>query len=189
MNAKGNTCEVQPIRDLNKLNDMKEFLLSRNERDYLLFVLGINSGLRVSDLLKLTVEEVKTGVVVIREQKTQKVKQFALSDTCKQAIDTYLKNTGITSGTLFPSRKDSKTPITARHVWRILKEAADWCGITDNIGTHTMRKTFGFHAFKKGVDIYYIMKCLNHSTPAITKRYIGIEQEELDDVVYKNMDL
>lgn len=187
MNIKGSVTVVQPIRDLNKLNDMKEFLLSRNERDYLMFVLGINSGLRISDILKLTVEDVKNGSVTIREKKTSKVKQFALSNTCIKAINHWLKTSGITTGTLFPSRKDSNEPITTKHAWRILKEAADWCGITENIGTHTLRKTFGYLAYRSGVDIGYLQACFNHSSQAVTMRYIGITQDELNEKVYRNM--
>jgi len=189
MNAKGNIAEVKPIKDVKKIEDMKEFLLSRNERDYLMFVLGINSGLRISDLLKLTVEDVKEGIVQIREKKTGKVKQFALSDTCVKAIKKYLKNTGINTGTLFPSAKGENKPISEKSAWRILKTAAEWCGIEENVGTHSMRKTFGYHAFKQGVEPYYIMKCLNHSSLVVTKRYIGIEQDELDEMVYSQMNL
>jgi integrase len=189
MNPKGNICVVEPIRDLKKLNDMKELLLERNERDYLMFVLGINSGLRISDILRLTVEDVQNGYVTIREKKTQKTKQFALSDTCKKAIRQYLKNSGITTGTLFPSRKDSDQPITEKSAWRILKDAAEWCGIQENIGTHSLRKTFGWHAYRSGVDIGYLQSCFNHSSQAVTMRYLGITQDELNEKVYRNMNL
>jgi integrase len=189
MTAEGRCITVEPIRDLKQLNDMKEYLLEHNERDYLMFVLGINSGLRISDLLKLTVEDVKTGVVIIREQKTSKTKQFALSDICKKAIKHYLQATGLTTGTLFPSAKGYNKPITKVQAWRILNKAADWVGITENIGTHTMRKTFGYHALRQGVDISYLQDCFNHSSQAVTRRYLGITQDELNDKVYRNMNL
>ncbi len=191
MNKKGNTCTVEPIRDLKQLNDMKEYLLQHSERDYLIFVLGINSGLRISDLLKLTVEDVQDGSVTIREQKTGKTKQFALSDTCNKAINHYLKDTKLTTGLLFASKYSGYTgkPVTREYVWTILNKAADYVGIKANIGTHTMRKTFGYHALRQGVDISYIMECLNHSSPAMTKRYIGITTDELDEKVYRNMNL
>ena len=177
---------VEPIRDKKQINDMKEFLLSRNERDYVMFTLGINSGLRISDLLSLTVDDVKDGKVTIKEQKTGKLKTFVLSDVCKTAIKDYLEHTGVTDY-LFPSKKGSY--IGRVQAWRIIQKAADYCGIKGRVGTHTLRKTFGYWAFKSGVDIYYIMKCLNHSSPAITKRYIGIEQDELDNIVYSKMNL
>lgn len=189
MNIRGNVCTVQPIRDLKQIAEMKEYLLSKNERDYLMFVLGINSGLRISDLLRLTVEGVKDGTVTIREQKTSKAKKFTLSETCVNAINHYLQTTGLTSGTLFPSAKNNSAPITEISAWRILKQAADWVGITENVGTHTLRKTFGYHAWRNGADLGYLQNCFNHSSQAITMKYIGITQEELDQKVYLKMNL
>ena len=75
---------VEPIRNKKQLEAMKKYLLVHNQRDYVLFVLGINSGLRISDLLKLTVEDVQGKArITIREQKTGKSKNFPLSDTSK----------------------------------------------------------------------------------------------------------
>lgn len=187
MNIKGSCATVEPIRDLKKLNDMKEYILEHSERDYLIFVLGINSGLRVSDLLKLTVDDVKDGIVTIREQKTGKIKQFALSETCKNAISHYLEN-NIVADWLFPNKRDGK-PVTKQHVWRVLKNAAEYVGVKENIGTHTMRKTFGFWALRNGIDVSYIVDALNHSSLAQTKRYIGITNDELNNVLYRNMNL
>jgi len=82
---------------------------------------------------------------------------------------------------LFPSRKGG-TPITRQQAYRILNEAARAVGITDQIGTHTLRKTFGYHAYKQGADITRLQYLLNHSAPSVTLRYIGITQEELDNV-------
>jgi len=173
---------VEPIRNKRQIDSMKKYLKGQNIRDYLLFVLGINSGLRISDLLKLTVDEVKDqDRVSIREQKTGKVKDFPLSDTCKKAISEYLKTTGITSGALFPSRKGNR-PITRVQAYRILNIAASQVGITEAVGTHTLRKTFGYHAYQNGVDVTRIQKLLNHSAPSITLSYIGITKEELDNV-------
>ena len=189
MNFKGNVCRVEPIRDKQQIEDMKEHLKLNNVRDWLLFTLGINVGLRISDVLKLTVESVSTGYVTVREKKTGKVKQFELSETCLKAIKEYLGLTGIKSGTLFPSKKDKTKPITEHQAWYIIKHAAEFVGITQNIGTHTMRKTFGYHALRQGVGIEYIMACFNHSNPATTRRYIGITNDELNEKVYKHMNL
>jgi len=186
---KGECITVEPIRDIKKLNKIKDYLLKHNERDYLMFVIGINSGLRIGDLLSLTVDDVMNkDFITIREEKTDKVKPFALSDSVRKAIKNYLVHTGLTNGWLFPSRKGDKA-ISTVQAWRIINDAAQYAGIKENIGTHTMRKTFGYHALRQGVDIAYIMQCLNHSTPAITKRYIGITQDELNTKVYLNMNL
>jgi len=173
---------VEPIRNKKQIESLKRYLRGQNIRDYLLFVLGINSGLRISDLLKLTIEDVRDQErISIREQKTGKMKDFPISETCKKAINEYLKVTNITTGALFISRKGGK-PITRVQAYRILNEGAKIIGITDSIGTHTLRKTFGYHAYVNGTDITRIQKLLNHSTPSVTLSYIGITKQELDNV-------
>lgn len=176
---------VEPIRDKRQIDNMKRYLKERNPRDYLLFTLGINGGLRISDLLELTIEQVRDkDRIKIREEKTNKVRDYPIPGHCKKVIADYLKTTGLTTGPLFPSRKGDKH-ITRQHAWAIINEAAHAAGIPDDvsIGTHTLRKTFGYWAYKAGHDITRIQKLLNHSSPGITLAYIGITKEELDDIV------
>lgn len=179
---------VQPIRDKKQIESMKKVLKSNNIRDFALFTLGINSGLRISDLLKLKISDIldeKNRVkdrISIREQKTGKAKAFPVGETTKKALREYLVSCVYTlDAPLFPSRK-GKAPLTRQQAYRILNAAARTIGIKDEIGTHTLRKTFGYHAHKSGVDITVIQKLFNHSSPSVTLRYIGITQEELDDV-------
>jgi len=173
---------VQPIRDKKQIDALKKYLRGQRIRDYLLLVLGINSGLRISDLLQLTVDDVQgQDRISVREQKTGKAKDFPISETCKKAIQEYIKATGVKDGYLFPSRKGTK-PITRIQAYRILNESAQCVGIKEAIGTHSLRKTFGYHAYQNGVDITRIQKLLNHSAPSVTLAYIGITQEELDNV-------
>lgn len=184
---------VEPIRDKKQLENMKQYFKERNPRDYLLFVLGINSGLRISDLLALTVEDVKDrNRIAIREQKTGKIKDFPLSDTCKNAVCEYLEVTGLTSGVLFPSRKTNGSKgsgaISRQQAYAAINGAARKVGITDRVGTHTLRKTFGYWAYQAGVDVTRIQKLLNHSASSVTLAYIGITKEELDEV-YINLNL
>ena len=179
---------VEPIRDKKQIQGMKKYLKGQSSRDWLLFILGINSGLRISDLLELTVESVKDRErIVIREKKTGKAKDFPISEVCKRAISEYLKETGINAGVLFPSRKGDKA-ISRIQAYRILSDAAGHVGIKEAVGTHTLRKTFGYHAYQNGVDITRIQKLLNHSAPSITLAYIGITKEELD-AVYISLNL
>jgi integrase len=178
---------VEPIRNKKQLDNMKRYLKEQSLRDWLLFVLGINSGLRISDLLKLTVEDVKSkDRITIRETKTGKAKDFPLSDNSKKAVAEYLKTEEITSGVLFPSRKKSGSKgsgaISRQQAYDIINQAARAVGITEAIGTHTLRKTFGYHAYKAGHDITRIQQLLNHSAPSVTLRYIGITKDELDKV-------
>lgn len=184
---------VEPIRDRKQLENMKRYLKEHNLRDWLLFVMGINSGLRVSDLLAMQIEDVKNcSRIILREKKTGKSKDFPVSDSCKKAIQEYLKATGLTTGPLFPSRKtdgcQGSGSISRQQAYQILHEAARTVGIKVAIGTHTLRKTFGYWAFQQGVDVTRIQQLLNHSAPSVTLRYIGITKDELDQV-YINLNL
>jgi len=197
---------VQPIRDPKKIEAMKKVLKSTSLRDYCLFVLGINSGLRISDLLSLSISDVMNGNKIkdrisIREQKTRKrnkegqvikegkVKDFPLGDTSRKALKEYLDSRGEVEpdDPLFASRKGEKA-ITRQRVWTILNETAKTVGIDENIGTHTLRKTFAYQAYKQGADISRIQDLLNHSSQKVTLRYMGITQDEKDDI-YLNLNL
>lgn len=184
---------VQPIRDLKKIETIKKLLKQQNLRDYCLFVVGINSGLRISDLLKLTVSDVIDGNklkdrIRLREKKTNKFKDFPLSDNAKSALKEYLKTREYTTNEpLFLSRKN-KGFLLRQQAYKIINNVAKEVGIKEKIGTHTLRKTFGYHAYNNGYDITLIQKLFNHSSPSVTLRYIGITQDELDNV-YLSLDL
>ena len=175
---------VQPIRDKNKINEMKIELRKKVTRDYLLFVTGINTGLRISDIIKLKVSDVLNedrsikSHITINEQKTGKLKKFKINDTLAREFTEYTKNMKMIDY-LFPSRKGIE-PITRIQVYRILNVVAKKIGL-DEIGTHTLRKTFGYWFYKKTKDIAMLQKLFNHSSPSITLRYIGIEQDEIDE--------
>lgn len=184
---------VQPIRNLKQIETIKKLLKSQNLRDYCLFVLGINSGLRISDLLKLKISDVieKNKVkdrIRLREIKTGKYKDFPLSDNTKSAIKEYLKTRDYKENEpLFLSRKN-KGFLMRNQAYKIINDVAKSVGIKEKIGTHTLRKTFGYHAYNNGYDIALIQKLFNHSSPSVTLRYIGITQDEMDDV-YLSLDL
>lgn len=173
---------TEPIRKLSEIQALKNNLT--RDRDKILFTLGINTGLRVSDLIKLKVSDVKP-IMTVQEKKTGKTKSFQLSDCVYQQLVEYIKD--LDSEWLFPSRKGNR-PITTVQAWRIINEASVKAGL-EHIGTHSMRKTFGYHLFKKGVPLELIQKALNHSSQAITMLYIGITQDELNQQVYSGMDL
>lgn len=190
---------VQPIRDRKKVEAMRKVLRGSNLRDYCLFVLGVNSGLRVSDLLNLSVGDVidEKGIlkerISFRELKTRntgnnKEINFPISDTAKKALSEYLITRDYKlEEPLFMSRKKG-APLQRAQAWKVINDAARTVGITDRIGTHTLRKTFAYHAYKAGIDIIQIQKLLGHKSPAITLAYMGITQEQLDQV-YLNLNL
>lgn len=171
--------DVQPLRSKQQIEDMKWSLRKWcGERDYILFLIGINTGLRIGDLLKLKVSDVKQKKkIVIQEGKTKKTRAVNLTNIYDE-IQEYIKGKK-NDEWLFPSRKGDK-PITPTQAYRQLNKAAEMVDIVEGIGTHTMRKTFGYWFYKKTKDIATLQAILNHSHPAITKRYIGITQEEIE---------
>jgi integrase len=179
---------VEPIRSLGKLLEIKRRLKRRNPRDYLLFTLGINTALRVSDLLSLRIRDVveESGEVkeflTLRERKTGKDKRIKLNDSAREAIEFFLsKADAQPSEWLFKSPRTGK-PLTRVQAWRLLNGWAREVGITDRIGTHSLRKSWGYQARKAGVPLELIQAKLGHSSPAITRRYIGITADEIEDV-------
>lgn len=177
---KGEIKDVQPIRSLAKLEDMKWSLRRHcSERDYILFLIGINTGLRVSDLLALKVSDVKgKKKLTIREGKTKKKRVIHLHGIYED-VNAYIN--GLEGAVwLFPSRKGNN-PISRIQAYRQLNKAAEMVDMPDGIGTHTMRKTFGYWYYKQQKDIASLQMILNHARPSETLRYIGITDEQIED--------
>lgn len=173
---------VQPLRTPKEIEDMK-WALSRycTERDRFMFTFGINTGLRVSDIVPLSVGEVRGKThVVLREQKTGKIKRFLLPTKLRQEIEVYTAHMA-DAEYLFASRKGNGH-ITPTQAYRALVKAGEVLG-RDDIGTHTMRKTFGFAYYRQTKDLGFLQEIFNHSAPSITKRYIGITQDEIDETL------
>lgn len=175
---------VEPIRDIEKIKEIKEHLLHRSYRDYFLFTFGINSGLRISDILPLRVMDVRyTKHLKIREKKTKNVRKTIITQTLKNEIERYTKKMA-DSEYLFLSQKGDK-PISRVQAWQIIHNAAKACGVEGAIGTHTLRKTFGYHFYQNTKDVAMLQYIFGHSSPSITLRYIGIN----DDMVDKAMEM
>jgi site-specific recombinase XerD len=182
---------VQPIKDREKIEAMKKILRASSLRNEVLFVLGINTGLRISDILSLTIGDVlldkNSSHIEVREKKTKKKRTIALNKKVRRLIQRYLESerpTAKENEPLFPSQKGGKS-ISRQHAHYILNQAAKSIGIPERIGTHSLRKTFGYFAYKQGIDLAMIQKLLNHSSQSETLRYIGITQEQMDDIVLK----
>lgn len=182
--------KVEPLRTAEEIEEMKLAIKRGNKgkpkrkelaaRDVLLFLVGINTGLRVSDLIKLRVVDMRgRDILTIREGKTRKRREVNIS-MIRQEIDRYTENMNKDSY-LFKSQKGEKH-ITTTQVYRILDDAADYLGL-DYVGTHTMRKTFGYHHYKQFKDVAILQEIFNHSAPSITRRYIGIRQDEINDTL------
>lgn len=175
---------VQPIRDKTKIRKMENILKKQNIRNYILFELGIYSGLRISDILKFKAKHLKNkDHFVIKEQKTGKFKKLAINPKLKKDLNVYLSNMK-DDEYIFKSREGENKPISRVMAWKILNDAAKKAGIKEEIGTHSLRKTFGYHMYmQNNKDVVLVQKLLNHSSPQITLRYIGILQEDMDNAV------
>lgn len=172
--------DVQPIRSIEKIADMKWSLKKWcGERDYILFLIGINAGLRVSDLLDLKIADVKgKKKVTIIEGKTKKSRDIYLTNIYDE-LNAYI-NTLQGTEWLFPSRKGDKA-ISRIQAYRQLNKAAGMVDIVDGIGTHTLRKTYGYWHYKQFKDVAELQMILNHSHPQITLDYIGITDEQIEN--------
>lgn len=169
---------VEPIKDLKKLRRVEEILKQGNWRNLLLFVMGINTGLRVSDILALNVEDVKhKDYVSIIEKKTGKRKRFPLNKKVRELVEYVTFKKKLHEPLFFTSHK---TRMERTNAYRIINKVCKQAGIDNCIGTHTLRKTFGYHHYKQFKDVVILQKIFNHSSPQITLRYIGIEQDEID---------
>mgnify|MGYP003290397140 CR=1 FL=1 len=170
---------VEPIREREKIETVKKILKCEGMRNFLLFLIGINSGLRISDILKLKISDVKNkDYIEIIEQKTGKYKKFPITNSFKNYLNEFIFNKS-PDEYLFASQRGNK-PITRIQAYRIINHACQKAGITTHIGTHTLRKTFGYHFYQEKKDVALLQCIFNHSAPSVTLRYIGINQDIID---------
>lgn len=170
---------VEPIRDKKRIRKVERILAKRNQRDLLLFVMGTNTGLRVSDILSLNVMDVKNrDFIDIIEKKTGKRKRFPINDKIKNLIQVYTVDKK-TNEPLFKTIYHNRMDRT--YAYRIVNRACKKAGMEERVGTHTMRKTFGYHHYQKFKDVALLQKIFNHYSPSVTLRYIGIDQEEINN--------
>jgi integrase len=189
---------VEPIRDKKKLAQIKNLLRGQGRfRDLLLFVVGINTALRISDLLALRMGDFidADGEVRkqfrIREQKRGKRHEVVINNSIREALDEYREaypdvEDNPAHFVFFNTRThDYMRPISRVQAWKFIAAICQDVGLRGNYGTHTLRKTWGYHARMSGVDLTLIMDKLNHNSLAYTKRYLGITDDELGEVVRK----
>lgn len=175
---------VRPIIKDSKVIEIEEYLKANNTRDYLLFLCGITTGLRISDILKLRVKDLLyQDTLYITEQKTNKQKEIAISNKLKKEVIKYCKDKP-ENEYIFKSREGYNQPIGRNRAYKILHNAGKKCKV-NNIGTHSLRKTFGRKYYQKYKDIESLRVFFNHSTITMTRRYIGVEQEIINNNVKK----
>lgn len=165
-------------------------------RNKMLFLVGINLGIRASDLCGLRYSFFMNNDGTFKDyyslqpkktKKTGKYVKLFFNDTVKKAITDYIKDYPVEdlNEYLFKSRKNG-SHITEIHLGKVIKDTAVEAGIEQNICSHSLRKTFGYHIWHNASDkekaLVLLMSIFNHSSLAVTKKYIGIMNEEIEDV-------
>lgn len=198
---------VDPITNLDDIQIAKDYFLNRavrysnttnNIRDYVLFIVGINCARRIGDIVKFKVSDFLNSDGTwkehfkIKEEKTNKPIKIKINSAVKEAITMQLATFKDYSFDtyVFQSRDGENKPLETRSVHRIMKEMARATGLDKkyNIGTHSLRKTWARHYYiKHPTEIVKIQRALNHSSPEVTLRYIGITQDELDEMFDDNV--
>ena len=173
---------VEPIRDMDLVIDIADYLKNKNIRDYVLFMFGIYSGLRITDILNFRVRDVRDkDYIYMREQKTGKEKSFLINKALKKILADYIYGMKDYEY-LFKSPRGKNNHITRQQAYNIMNEAARSFGL-EGIGTHSLRKTFGYHTYKQVGDVGALMDIFNHSTQKTTLKYIGINQDNKNKVM------
>ncbi|MDR1329506.1 MAG: tyrosine-type recombinase/integrase [Oscillospiraceae bacterium] len=187
---------TEPIRSKKTIQAMESYYFFRGEiRNHTLVVLGIHTALRIGDLLSLRWGDVfdferrrVRGTVTLIERKTGKLKIIALHRKAISALDTYSKHYRPTDpeGALFANVATGR-PISRIQAYRIVRGASEALEI-ERVSCHSLRKTFGYHAWKSGVPPTVIMEIYNHSSYSVTRRYLGVTRDDTD-AVYLDMQL
>ena len=180
---------TQPIRNKNEIRELTAFYLKRGQlRNHVLIVLGIYTALRISDLLRLRWDDVYDfqnnrirETVCVVEKKTRKAKIIALNKAVVKALALFASRNA-RSGRFLIENPRTRRAISRIQAYRLIRGAAEALRFQTRVSCHSLRKTFGYHAWKSGASPAVIMEIYNHSSPAITRRYLGVTQDDKNEV-------
>lgn len=183
---------TQPIRNKKDLQKFMNYYkdIQPNPRNYTLLLFGLYTALRISDILQLKWNAVYDfnrhcflDHLYIQEQKTHKLNIIAINKHLKNALKIYFKTRNPKPADyIFTKRTTPEKPLNRSQAFRIVQKAAACISQSQNISCHSLRKTFGYHAWKQGTQPAMLMDIYNHSSYSVTKRYLGINQEEKDNI-------
>ena len=186
---------TQPIRDTEQLKRFKDYYQTviPHPRNYMLLIIGLNSALRISDILSLTYGDVynyEQGIwkthIVVTEQKTGKINRIYMNREIRKTLEKYTNPAEQESASwLFVSQMQKAQHLSRYQAYRVVRKAAAFAGLDANISCHSLRKTFGYHAWKQGTPPALLMSIYNHSAYQVTKRYLCIDQDDKDEVFSK----
>ena len=194
--------EVEPIRDMNDVKKMYDWLNENvTPREAECFLIGCNLALRAGDLLQLKFSDMENDFIELNEQKTTKYKRIPMTPVVKNAVERL--KVYYSSREFYATKKFEPVylfqstshrayhltqPICIQWLSECFKKASKGIGLDYNVNTHSMRKTWGYNAYEKGEDIFYIQALFNHSTTRITLNYIGITRSTIEQM-YRNHSL
>ncbi len=189
---------TQPIKNLDDLENLKNYYLNTqpNLRNYAMISTGVNTALRIGDILSLQWKEVydfqkqsfQTHLIHI-EAKTRKQTCIAINQSLCSALNLYLQSLPLPLPEHYIFQgKTPKHPLSRSQAFRIIKQACSDLHLSEHISCHSLRKTFGYHAWIAGVNPAILMVIYNHTSFANTKRYLGIEQDDKDQI-FLNLNL
>ena len=184
---KGSRITVDPIQRIEDIKAIKS-ILSDKPRDLLLFTMGINNGLRAGDLLDLKVKKVKHlkegDSTPIKESKTKKNNILMVNKPVYKSLRNYLEKVNPDDEDFLFASRNTNEPISIQAVNALIKKWTKAINLNGNYGAHTLRKTFGYiQRTKHGVGFEVLAKRYNHSNPAVTMRYVGVTDKEVDDIL------
>ena len=195
MNKKGQ--EVRYINKSDLVNIRKYFKENKKIVMLALINIGVNVGLRISDLSRLKFENINADYTIrLKEKKTKKIRKIKLNPVCQRAIEdlkNYYKEIGFSpeEGFLFKSlnrkyvKESIDKSISTVGISKYLNKARKDLNISYPIGTHSLRKTWGHRVYKGTLDIAIVMTILNHSSANQTLKYIGIEEDKINKIYEK----
>ncbi|GHU82501.1 site-specific integrase [Clostridia bacterium] len=180
---------TEPIHNKTDVRALAEYYLRRGQtRNYVLVVLGVHTALRISDLLRLRWDDVydfnrhrvRESVTIV-EKKTGKAKTFVLNKDAVRAL-TCFATQAAREGAFLIENSVTKRAISRIQAYRLIRAAAEALEFQMRVSCHSLRKTFGYHAWKNGVSPVVIMEIYNHSSLAVTRRYLGVTQDDKNEV-------
>lgn len=182
---------TQTLRSRTEINRLKQYFIQKGQiRNYVMITMGLNTSIRISDLLNLTWEDVYLfpmnqyrEYISLFEKTTEKHTLIPLNKEVIKALDNLRAKEKINATDyIFKSRVGKNRPIGRTQAFRIIKQASEELNLEGIISCHSLRKTFGYQAWKQGLPLAVIMEIYNHSALEIIKRRLSIAQDEKDEV-------
>jgi len=178
---------VEPIRDKNLIYKIYDYLENKksigvpNKRDFVLIYMGFNTGLRISDLLSLRKYQFEHPKhLIVKEGKTKKTRKMIIRPRMRKIVNEYILNNNIKDYLFIKRYTEEK--ISRYAAYDVIKDIEKKFKL-NNLGTHTLKKTFGYHFYKDKDDLPKLQYIFNHASADETLGYIGINQDEMDSVL------